>query len=180
MRMFTPEIKKVGTFTEVNTLRKCVPDAELYDLEFILQGRRFERWYDKNKKIIGVLASVTPALVGVMTGLSALQLVTMTASMVVPHLLHAPATHAFQVSDSVATMAQASGGALGLFSGDGAILLHFLIIGFVTLIITTFLKFTGRGDLAPLVMFVAGGVMLVEVIQLFNHIYSAVKTFLTM
>nr|WP_245204226.1 SpoIIIAC/SpoIIIAD family protein [Ammoniphilus resinae] len=53
-----------------------------------------------------------------------------------------------------------------------------LIVGFLTLLVTTFLKFTGRGDLAPLVVFVGGGIILYEVIGLFNAIYKAIATFL--
>jgi hypothetical protein len=174
-------IKTVGKFSEVNGLLKAVPGAELTDIEFILQGRKFERWYDKNKKMVAVLGMAVPALICVSTGLPPITLLSMAAQMVVPAFIPQQASHAYKAVDSVGAMAQAAsgGGAFGLFSGDGAVLLHFLIIGFVTLIITTFLKFTGRGDLAPLVMFVAGGVMLLEVITLFNHIFGAVKTFLT-
>lgn len=80
------------------------------------------------------------------------------------------------------TLALAAGstGGFGFFAGHGVILLHMLIVGFLTLIVTTFLKFTGRGDLAPLVVFVGGGVILYEVIQLFNAIYQAIATFLKM
>lgn len=66
------------------------------------------------------------------------------------------------------------------FSGHGVILLHMLIIGFLTLCVTTFLKFTGRGDLAPLVMFVGGAVILYECMELFNDIYKGVEAFFNM
>lgn len=78
----------------------------------------------------------------------------------------------------VFVFAATSGGAFGFFSGHGVILLHMLIYGFLTLLISTFLKFTGRGDLVPLVVFVGGAVILYEVIGLFNDIYKAVAGFL--
>ncbi|MBP1934872.1 SpoIIIAC/SpoIIIAD family protein [Ammoniphilus resinae] len=74
--------------------------------------------------------------------------------------------------------AATAAGGLGFFAGHGVILLHMLIVGFLTLLVTTFLKFTGRGDLAPLVVFVGGGIILYEVIGLFNAIYKAIATFL--
>jgi hypothetical protein len=55
-----------------------------------------------------------------------------------------------------------------------------LIIGFVTLVVSTFLKFTGRGDLIPLVMFVGGAVILKECLGLFHSIYRDVSTFLNL
>ncbi len=66
------------------------------------------------------------------------------------------------------------------FEGHGVILLHMLIIGFLTLVVTTFLKFTGRGDLAPLVMFIGGGVILYEVLELFQALYNGIVNFFNM
>jgi hypothetical protein len=69
---------------------------------------------------------------------------------------------------------------VSFFHGHGVILLHMLTVGFVTLVVTTFLKFTGRGEIVPLVVFVSGGVVLYEVLQLFKDIYREVATFLNM
>lgn len=66
------------------------------------------------------------------------------------------------------------------FDGHGVILLHMLIVGFLTLVVTTFLKFTGRGDLAPLVIFVGGGVILYETIELFQALYDGIVRFFNM
>lgn len=82
------------------------------------------------------------------------------------------------VASDAASQAAAASGAVGFFAGQGVILLHILIVGFLTLLVTTFLKFTGRGDLAPLVVFIGGGVILHETIGLFNSIYRDVATFL--
>lgn len=84
----------------------------------------------------------------------------------------------FTLFKPAVTFAAGTAGAFGFFDGHGVILLHMLIYGFLTLLISTFLKFTGRGDLVPLVVFVGGAVILYEVIGLFNDIYNAVKTFL--
>ena len=65
------------------------------------------------------------------------------------------------------------------FGGKGAILLHMLVVGFFTLVVSSFLKFTGRGDIIPLVAFVGGGIILYEVIGLFNDIYAATKMLLS-
>ena len=54
-----------------------------------------------------------------------------------------------------------------------------LVVGFFTLVVSSFLKFTGRGDVIPLVAFVGGGIILYEVIGLFNDIYAACKTLLS-
>ena len=74
----------------------------------------------------------------------------------------------------------AQGVATGFFKGQGAILLHMLIVGFLTLVITTFLKFTGRGDLGPLVVFVGGGIILYETLGLFQLIYQGIVNFFNM
>ncbi len=67
-----------------------------------------------------------------------------------------------------------------LMDGHGVILLNMLILGFITLLVTTFLKFTGRGDIVPLVAFVSGGIILYQVMGLFNDIYSGIAGFLRM
>lgn len=144
------EYEVVGTFSEVNMLRKSGISLEL------VEGRRFTRWYKRNKKVVGILTSVAVFIL-------------MKALHVTPYFLCGILLP--QLAIPVAGT---------FFSGHGVILLHMLIIGFLTLVVTTFLKFTGRGDLAPLVMFVGGAVILYECMQLFNDIYKGVQTFFNM
>lgn len=153
------EYTVIGKLSDVCLLRKWEPHLGLPEYEQILNGRSFARWYTKNRRMVNMLALSAPALALHLFGVSPAFLLPLLKGSAVP----------------------ASTGAVGsLFSGDGVILLHFLLIGFVTLIVTTFLKFTGRGDIAPLVVFVAGGVITLEVFQLFTHIYQGVKVFLSM
>lgn len=144
------KIEVVGTFSEVNTLRKAGIPVEL------IESRKFTRWYRKHKKKVGALASV--AVFGLMKFLNVSPF--FLCGILLPQL-------AIPVAGT-------------FFSGHGVILLHMLIVGFLTLVVTTFLKFTGRGDLAPLVMFVGGAVILYECMQLFHDIYKGVETFFNM
>jgi hypothetical protein len=144
------KIEVVGTFSEVNMLRKAGLPLEL------IEGRRFTRWYRKHKKLVSALAGI--AIFGTMKALKVSPF--FLCGVVLPQL-------AIPVAGT-------------FFSGHGVILLHMLIVGFLTLVVTTFLKFTGRGDLAPLVMFVGGAVILYECMQLFHDIYKGVETFFNM
>lgn len=150
------KIKSLGTFSELNALRKVAPDCSWDEYEEMMNGRSFTRWYRKNKKVMDRLAFSTPAFL-------------MTAFKVSPMFL---------LGTVFPPLAIPVAGTF--FSGHGVILLHMLIVGFLTLVVTTFLKFTGRGDLAPLVMFVGGGVILYECMQLFSDIYHGVETFFKM
>jgi hypothetical protein len=131
-----------------------VKAMEDFDVPKILEGRRFRRWYARHKKTINVIAGVTV--------FCTLKVLKLSPYFLTPHL---------------AIPAAAVG---KFFDGYGVILLHMLIIGFLTLVVTTFLKFTGRGDLAPLVMFVGGAIILYECMGLFNAIYKGVQVFFNM
>jgi Stage III sporulation protein AC/AD protein family len=149
--------KTVGKLSHVCALQHVAPELNLFEYEQILEGRRFSRWYAKNKKAVDACAGIAT--------FGAMKLLKVSPMFLIGTLFP-------QIAIPVA------GGTL--FSGHGVILLHMLIIGFVTLVVTTFLKFTGRGDLAPLVMFVGGAVILYECLELFHDIYKAVATFLNL
>lgn len=166
--------KVVGTLSEVNLLRKLEPQLKLHEVEFVLQGRHFMRWYMKNESILlkGLSAGV-PAAAVAMFGVDLLN----TAM-----LMSKGVSIKAAVGGAIPAMAAASnfGPAFGFLNGPGGILLHFLGIGFLTLVIMTYLKLTGRGDLAPMVMFVSGIAILIEVIVLFKSLYTEVSTLLQM
>lgn len=155
--------KVIGSFTQVNMLRKLEPQLTIFEVEHVLAGREFTRWYLNNKKVMNMIALAVPAFTMTMFGFEPITFLNLAAA-VVPAL-----------ADPNVVTAAAQG--YSFWSGHGAILLHMLIVGFVTLVVTTFLKFTGRGDLAPLVVFVGGGVILYEVLGLFKAIYTGIATF---
>jgi len=156
----------VGKLRDVLELRKLGSSVAgagtltLDDIDDILNGRSFTRWYKRNKKVVNTLALAAPAVAFTIFGVS-------------PAMLSA----LLFKSSAVAIPVAAQGAQYSFWAGHGKILLDMLIVGFVTLVVTTFLKFTGRGDLAPLVVFVGGGIILYEVIGLFSAIYKAVATF---
>lgn len=152
------DYKVVGTIRELGTLRNLEPELNLFEYQQLLEGRSFSRWYAKNRKVINKLAFAAPVVAMSIFHVSPFFL----AGVLLPH-----------VAMPVAAVGK-------FFDGYGVILLHMLIIGFLTLVVTTFLKFTGRGDLAPLVMFVGGGVILYECMGLFNAIYTGVQVFFRM
>lgn len=108
-------IVTVGRLRELHLLEKIAPDLSWHDFEQVLQGRRFNRWYAKNKKAVDMLSLAAPVF-------------TMTLFNVPPTFL----------------LGNLAIPAAGFFSGHGVILLHMLIAGFLTLVVTTFLKFTGQ------------------------------------
>jgi len=150
------ETKVLGTFSEVSTMMKIMPGMSFDEYEKLVEGRPFSRWYRKNKKVIDMLLLTTPGFAMKLFHISPIFLF---GTLLPP--LAVPVAGTF-------------------FSGHGVILLHMLIVGFLTLVVTSFLKFTGRGDLAPLVVFVGGGVILYECMQLFYDIYHGVETFFKM
>lgn len=157
---------RICTFSEAATLLSTSPSLSPTDIATVYSTRRFARFVSRYAKPLTLLARCAPIVA---------------LTFFHPSFVHAAAAGAAVAVASSAGAPGAPGegeGAFGFFQGHGAILLHMLIVGFLTLLVTTFLKFTGRGDLAPLVVFVGGGVILYEVIQLFNDIYHAVKTFL--
>ena len=147
----------VGTLRDACTLRKMAPGVPLDRYEDVLQGRSFTRWYRRHRKVVPALAVTVPAFAMQLFGVSPSFLLGLLPPIAIP----------------------AAAGAT-FFSGHGVILLHMLIIGFLTLVVTTFMKFTGRGDLVPLIAFVGGGVILYECMQLFNDIYKGVEAFFSM
>lgn len=145
----------VGTFSQIRALTCAAPELNLFEYEQILEGRPFSRWYAKNRKLVNTIAAASTYAF-------------MTAVKVSPLFLFGTILPPIAIPVST------------FFSGHGVILLHMLIIGFLTMVVTTFLKFTGRGDLAPLVMFVGGAVILYECMGLFNDIYKGVQVFFNM
>lgn len=151
--------------SEAFEMKKQIPLMKWRDIDTVAKSRKFIRWYLRNKKVVNTLAVLTPAFTLTLFDLS-------------PAMSHTLLTHS---SDAIPVMAsEVHTPPPSFFSGHGVILLHMLLLGFITLVVTTFLKFTGRGDLAPLVVFVGGGVILYEVIGLFKDIYQEVATFLNM
>lgn len=144
------KMEVLGTLSEVSAFERAGVPMEL------IGSRKFTRWYNKHKKKIGLLASVAVFL-------------TMKVLKVSPY---------FMAGILLPQLAIPVAGAF--FDGHGVILLHMLIIGFLTLVVSTFLKFTGRGDLIPLVAFVGGAIILYECMQLFSDIYKGVQTFFNM
>lgn len=145
------KVKVLGTLREVKAYREG-------DIEAIIESRPFTRWYRKHEKLVNRLAAIATFATLKAVKLSPFFL----CGIVLPH-----------VALPVAAVGK-------FFDGYGVILLHMLIIGFLTLVVTTFLKFTGRGDLAPLVMFVGGAIILYECMGLFNAIYKGVQVFFNM
>lgn len=150
------EYKVIGKWSQIQALRNVAPELSWYEYEQILEGRSFARWYARNRKAVNALALTVPAFTMSLFGVSPMFFV----GTLLPQI-------AIPVAGS-------------FFSGHGVILLHMLIIGFLTMVVSTFLKFTGRGDLIPLVAFIGGGVILYETMQLFNDIYKGIATFFKM
>jgi len=153
------KIQTIGKLSKVMDYQRLFPKLSYGDIEVLLNGRSFVRWYKRNQKVIDRLAVVAPVI----------------AYATISALL--PGTALFTLlnpSVATATIVQQS-----FFGGKGAILLHMLVVGFFTLVVSTFMKFTGRGDMIPLVMFVGGAIILYEVIGLFNDIYSATKALMS-
>ena len=150
------DFRVVGSFREVAALRKLNPDVTLSHIDKAINGGAFKRWYRQNKKVIHTLAIAAPSFAFSLFGITPDITSFLFFNQAVPAF--APEGYSF-------------------WKGHGRILLDMLIVGFVTLVVTTFLRFTGRGELAPLVMFVGGGIILYEVIGLFKDIYKAVASF---
>lgn len=75
---------------------------------------------------------------------------------------------------------QVNGTVREMFSGDAKVLLFILMISFVTLVLSVYLRFTGVGaGFIPLLTFTAGVLVLLEIIKIFNKIYEAVAALLT-
>lgn len=154
------------SLSEVEQWRRLYPDLDLKEVVLVAKSRNFLRWIRRNRKLLYGLAFITPTITLSLFNLSP----EMLSTLFIPTHEAVPA---FAVNNPPTP-------SVNFFSGNGVILLHMLIVGFVTLVITTFMKFTGRGDLAPLVAFVGGGVILYEVLGLFKSIYQEIATFLQM
>ena len=149
---------------------KCA-DNPYKDFEAITESRSFTRWYHKNKKMVHRLALATPVFAFTLLG--------GIDATVVSHWLTTYTLLPVSSTLNIPSIVPTSGAVTASFIGThGVILIHMLIIGFLTLVISTFLKFTGRGDIIPLVAFVGGGTILYEVMGLFKDIYVAVVQFL--
>jgi len=127
--------------------------------ELLPNNRKFIRWYKKHEKIVNTSVLLAPSL----------------AIAAINVLL--PGTALFTIFNPAFAVSTVP---VNLLGEKGAILLHMMVIGFVTLVVSSFLKFTGRGDFIPLVMFVGGGIILYEVIGLFRDIYTGIATMLSM
>lgn len=132
--------------------------SELKYLDFS-SNRKFLRWYKRHEKVINSSAFLIPVLT-----IAAINVLL-------------PGTALFTVFNPAFPVSTVP---VNLLGEKGAILLHMMVIGFVTLVVSSFLKFTGRGDFIPLVMFVGGGIILYEVIGLFRDIYTGIATMLNM
>jgi hypothetical protein len=191
--MFNSKLITVGSFSDINTCKRIFPDAEFSDVlnliskctikdvedcrecfpyadipavKSILASREFIRWYKKTAKTAAVIAPVFMlTLFNILPG-----------SIAFDWLLRPSVAYSAD-AEAVATMAAAD---TGFFAGKGVILIHMLVVGFFTLVVSSFLKFTGRGDLIPLVMFVGGGAILYEVIGLFSSLYGSIRALLNM
>lgn len=156
------DFRVLGKLSDVVDIRKEYPEVSWKELEKVSQLRKFRRWCEQNKGFIHACALATPIMVTVLFQLA-------------PSM-----THTLVTSEAVPAFATTDTSPASIFSGHGVILLHMLVLGFVTLVVTTFLKFTGRGEIIPLVVFVGGGVILLEVLKLFKAIYHEVETFINM
>lgn len=180
------KLKKNGTVDDIMECTKLFPKAEISDVNTILGSRRFIRWCMNNKKVIAALTIATPAFAFTMyklvPGSFALEVLNAGKRAVdtsTVDLFSRTGSNVIAGDGAVSTFAAAAAGG-GFFAGKGVILLHMLVCGFFTLVVSSFLKFTGRGDLIPLVAFVGGAAILYEVIGLFTDIYSAIATMLNM
>jgi hypothetical protein len=175
--LFEAKIRSVGTFSDITACQDIFPYASLDDIHAILNSRKLIRWYKHNYKVINMLAITAPTfaltLFNVMPGTLIYQYLTSSTAISFSSI---PAT----VPGIVNVVGAGTTVPTSFFGGKGAILLHMLVVGFFTLVVSSFLKFTGRGDLIPLVAFVGGGIILYEVIGLFNDIYGAIKTLINM
>lgn len=164
----------------VTVVARCRYNLNELDYEGTLRSRKFTRWYKRNKKTINTLVLTAPAF--------AFTLFHMDAQ--VFEYLRKDATMYVLAANEYYTPPPTNQGDLipvngtgvgqSFFQTHGVILLHMLIMGFLTLVVTTFLKFTGRGDLIPLIAFVGGGAILYEVLGLFMDIYQAILKFLSL
>lgn len=181
------KLKSKGTIEDITECRNFFPDASMKDVEVIVGSRSFVRWCGRHKGAIAGLLVCVPTfamkLFGLELGSFALSLFTH-KSTVAYGTSHAATVAYGGTHGAVAAMAAPAAAPTtvptNFFGGKGAILLHMLIVGFLTLVVSSFLKFTGRGDLIPLVMFIGGAVILYEVIGLFTDIYTAIKTMFNM
>jgi hypothetical protein len=186
-------LKRSGKIEDVIECREAFPKASIGDIEAIVKCRSFVRWYTKNSKAINAIIIGLPAFSLALYGLdnSSFTLNMLTEPSTVAYAMEPTAIVAFGTpvdtpvlsglpSAVAAAATPAAAPSASFFNGHGVILLHMLVVGFITMVVCSFLKFTGRGDLIPLVMFVGGAVILYEVIGLFNAIYGAIKTLLQM
>ena len=155
------KVHVIGKLSEIYECKTNFPKLKYSDMNLLLNSRKFTHWYKSNQRVINFLALAAPSIT--------------------INILNAtiPSNTLFEMINpsmavSTGTVVQTS-----FWGGKGAILLHMLVVGFFTLVVSSFLKFTGRGDFIPLVAFVGGGIILYEVIGLFNDIYGAVKTLLS-
>jgi len=154
-----------GVVDDIVTCKTVFPTASTEDISAIVNSRHFIRWFMNNKKITAAIMIGVPAF---SFGLFKLH---------PGEFLQKIVAYNKYGGDAIEVYAEGGG---NFFSGQGAILLHMLIIGFITLVVCSFLKFTGRGDFIPLVSFVGGAIILKEVIGLFTTIYQSISTMLNM
>lgn len=163
-----------GSSIDFSECLERFPKATYEDIETILKGRRFIEWYSKNGRMISLLISLTPAVAYSLVKLPIFNgFLNTNVSPVM--------SSAFQIveaatEDNKVPLPKAFTAEIkpGFMSGVGYIILHVMVIGFLSLVVGTFLKFTGRGDLVPILTFISGGVILYECCTLFYAIYEAI------
>lgn len=158
------------------------PKASYGDLEVILKSKKFIEWYNKNGKKVMVIIAFLPYIAKALAGLPVFHQFLSVGPQAVPCGTFQLAEAAVEATEKLEPSLPAAFTAPvkpGLLSDKGYILLHIMVLGFISLVISTFLKFTGRGDLIPLITFVGGCVVLYECIGLFWSIYESIVYVLT-
>jgi hypothetical protein len=175
------KLRNRGAIDEILECRTLFPDNTIAGASAILGSRQFIRWYTNNKKVATAVIVATPLFALTAFGLHG----SLGLSILAQPIPSFPGTvehvvPAFPMAVTTLAPVGLATSNVSFFSGNGVILLHIMLVGFFTLIVSSFLKFTGRGDMIPLVAFIGGAIILKEVIGLFNQIYGAIRTLINM
>lgn len=165
--------RSLGDMKLIYCCKAIFPKANSKDIIAILRAAKLA---DKLAKVTVASLIVAPLLIKFTMGL-----VTDTHFMQLVNSMSGPENPLAMLEPSITPMVPQFKDAIEVgtvptsFFGDkGAILLHMLTAGFFILVVSSFLKFTGRGDWIPLVAFVGGSIILYEIVGLFSDIYAAV------
>ena len=175
------KLRNSGIMKDIIECKAMFPENTIDGTSAIVGSRSFVRWFINNKKAISVLLVATPVFALASFGLTSSFGLNLLTQPIVPSFPGSVNELMPAIPNTVACVAtKAVSGNASFFSGNGVILLHIMIMGFFTLVVSSFLKFTGRGDMIPLVAFIGGMLILKEVIGLFNDVYGAIKTLINM